>query len=711
MDLHKLWGQLEPNLLLIYKDFNKYCTRDLYMKLYSLIYSYLTISFRKQRLLLFEDFYKKLLSFIDSLNSQILNDITNDNFIKIWKTNFMISQIVNNIFDYFNRTYISKLSTFGKSDFHYIDSFINSWNTIIMNNRWYSILENILLDINLFRKSKNNTISYIIDYSNYLIEIDFLNKDYLYSYLVKPVINDLNNYYTRISLETFNSTNVITYIDFVNKSFKNELELSKKFFHNFSNKIYENCYMILIHDKLDKILLNIEDILKNPNSLNIINYMYSYESKYIQTDQLTEWHNSYKFDSSETCHIRSLQLDDSVILQDSIINYIKITNIEFFTKTDSTYNEYITYILELHAKYSNLFKLYLGNNNYITDKFDKLLKQLINKNVSISDNLNKYYDHLIKNNELDAIDNSIFIINYLDDYDIFIKYYQKYLAKRLLSNSNLENEQNIINQIKDICGFDYSNRLIKMISDIKLSNDITLEYNQFNKSNTSFNIITSGIWPLVSINSNLISVINDDIKKFTDLYDSKYNGRKLKWCDKLSRAEVSTIFLKKKYSFTVSTYQLGILLLFNSYDTLTIKLISEYLNIDIEILTDPANILVKSKLLILENEEYKINYNYKSKNLKKNLNITLKVDKVKENKKIVEESETDMNFILQSIIIKIMKTRKELDHDILVNECITNIGNRFKIKLSIIKKCIEILIDKEYLSRCENNNNRYKYIS
>ena len=481
MDLHKLWGQLEPNLLLIYKDFNKYCTRDLYMKLYSLIYSYLTISFRKQRLLLFEDFYKKLLSFIDSLNSQILNDITNDNFIKIWKTNFMISQIVNNIFDYFNRTYISKLSTFGKSDFHYIDSFINSWNTIIMNNRWYSILDNILLDINLFRKSKNNTISYIIDYSNYLIEIDFLNKDYLYSYLVKPVINDLNNYYTRISSETLNSTNVITYIDFVNKSFKIELELSKKFFHNFSNKIYENCYMILIHDKLDKILLNIEDILKNPNSLNIINYMYSYESKYIQTDQLTEWHNSYKLDSSETCHIRSLQLDDSVILKDSIINYIKITNIEFFTKTDSTYNEYITYILELHAKYSNLFKLYLGNNNYITDKFDKLLKQLINKNVSISDNLNKYYDHLIKNNELDAIDNSIFIINYLDDYDIFIKYYQKYLAKRLLSNSNLENEQNIINQIKDICGFDYSNRLVKMISYIKLSNDITLEYNQFNK--------------------------------------------------------------------------------------------------------------------------------------------------------------------------------------------------------------------------------------
>ena len=54
---------------------------------------------------------------------------------------------------------------------------------------------------------------------------------------------------------------------------------------------------------------------------------------------------------------------------------------------------------------------------------------------------------MIKNNELDAIDNSIFIINYLDDYDIFIKYYQKYLAKRLLSNSNLENEQNIINQI------------------------------------------------------------------------------------------------------------------------------------------------------------------------------------------------------------------------------------------------------------------------
>ena len=119
---------------------------------------------------------------------------------------------------------------------------------------------------------------------------------------------------------------------------------------------------------------------------------------------------------------------------------------------------------------------------------------------------------------------------------------------------------------------------------------------------------------------------------------------------------------------------------------------------------------VKSKLLLLEDTNYKVNYNYKSKNLKKNLNVTLKKEKIKENKKIVEQSEDDMKFVLQAIIIKIMKTRKELDHNILVNECITNIGNRFKVKISIIKKCIEILIDKDYLNRCDTNS-RYTYIS
>ena len=83
----------------------------------------------------------------------------------------------------------------------------------------------------------------------------------------------------------------------------------------------------------------------------------------------------------------------------------------------------------MHGKYSVLFNKYLGNHNKLIDKFNKLIKQLINKNPKVADYLNKYYDHLVKSNDLDSIDKSIFIINYLEDYDIFIKFYQKYLAK------------------------------------------------------------------------------------------------------------------------------------------------------------------------------------------------------------------------------------------------------------------------------------------
>ena len=327
MDLPKLWDQLEPNLLLIYKDFNTNCTKELYMKLYSLIYSYLTISFRKKRLLLFEEFYKKILGFIDSLNSRFMDDINDDNFIKTWKEKYMISQIVNNIFDYFNRTYISKLSTFGKSDFNYIDSFTNSWNYIIMNNKWSSVLVNILSDINVYRNTQNNNINYIIEYSNYLLDIDFLNKDCLYIYLVEPYITNLKEYYSNKSSEIFNSSNIITYIEFINISFKNELELSKKIFDNYSFKIYENCYTILIHDKLEQILINIGEILKNPDSLVIINYIFYSESYYIKNDISDKSLKSYNLELN----------DDMNKLIDSIINYIKISNFDFFNKIDTKY--------------------------------------------------------------------------------------------------------------------------------------------------------------------------------------------------------------------------------------------------------------------------------------------------------------------------------------------------------------------------------------
>lgn len=61
----------------------------------------------------------------------------------------------------------------------------------------------------------------------------------------------------------------------------------------------------------------------------------------------------------------------------------------------------------------------------------------------------------------------------------------------------------------------------------------------------------------------------------------------------------------------------------------------------------------------------------------------------------------------QSAIVRIMKARKKMKHTQLVSETINQIRSRFVPKVSDIKKCIEILLDKEYLERLEDDELGY----
>jgi len=173
---------------------------------------------------------------------------------------------------------------------------------------------------------------------------------------------------------------------------------------------------------------------------------------------------------------------------------------------------------------------------------------------------------------------------------------------------------------------------------------------------------------------------------------------------------------KVPYTFQVSTYQMAILMLFNESDKNSYDDIAKATQLQADILDPALAIVVKAKVLLQSPSDsekvgpgktYQLNYDFKSKKLRINLNIAVKSEQKQEVDETHKTIEEDRKLLMQSAIVRIMKARKKMKHTQLVSECINQIRSRFVPKIPDIKKCIDILLEKEYLERLDDDELGY----
>ena len=144
------------------------------------------------------------------------------------------------------------------------------------------------------------------------------------------------------------------------------------------------------------------------------------------------------------------------------------------------------------------------NNNAVT--------KMVNQSSKSPELLAKYISVLLQKSsknpeeaELeDTLNQCMIVFKYIEDKDVFQKFYSKMLAKRLVNHISASDdaEASMISKLKQACGFEYTSRLQRMFQDIGVSKDLNENFKR-HLTNTgepldidfSIQVLSSGSWP------------------------------------------------------------------------------------------------------------------------------------------------------------------------------------------------------------------------
>eukprot|EP00667_Euglena_gracilis_P004441 EG_transcript_4463 len=410
-------------------------------------------------------------------------------------------------------------------------------------------------------------------------------------------------------------------------------------------------------------------------------------------------------------------------------------------------------VMELREKYTELlekaFKTSTDGSKVIVDKvFDiaitRAFEEIVNRNPRFPEYLSLYVDSKLRrttktqlrDEEYDVIfDKVLILFRYLREKDVFEKYYKNHLAKRLLHQKSTsdEAERSFISKLKTEYGYQFTSKLEGMFQDMKLSQEKNEQYRQHCANavvkppfDMVVQVLTTTWWPLpTTTNVTLPPLVEEAARHFKDFYLRQHSGRKLQYQFNMGNVDMRYRTQSKVYELNVSTHQMLILLMFNNCDQHTFAELMAQTRITPQDLKrallslchhnpklNPP-LLLKGQAASEDTAEaaYIINKDFKSKFTKVKVSQIVQKETEEEAKETRVKVDEDRKWQLDAVIVRVMKSRKAMEHRQLVLEVIELLKGRFQPSPEDIKKRIESLIEREYMERSQQSRSKYNYLA
>lgn len=315
--------------------------------------------------------------------------------------------------------------------------------------------------------------------------------------------------------------------------------------------------------------------------------------------------------------------------------------------------------------------------------------------------------------------NIMVLYNTLCSKDVFCKRYKASLMVRLLKGlQNQDSDIALINSLKS--------------KDVSFANTLCVMLNDYNQSFERYGstsgfitkplpiqlapfVLTSTFWPLSNTDKTISMKLPVELQNISEVFCNRFselnNGKQIIYIHEKSNVLLSVVINGKTYRITMNHFQAAVMLTLVKKPIMTQLQLCNVLELQMDWIEATLKSLSTARLVDqnAKTKQWRISPKFSSPRPVLNASVLFSrpvVDDV-----VDKEIEEDRGYNTQAAIVRIMKTRRVLDHNTLCEEVTKQTSRFYPQNIERIRKHIDKLINgqEKFIERLDNKT--YKYVT